>query len=270
MDCACEVEPLLTVALSVDYPGRLRVLDGVRFTLARGEIAGLIGSSGSGKSTLALAIPRLLELRGCVLRGSIRFDGRELMTCSQRELRAIRGKEIGLVLQSPISALNPALRLETQLREVWRAHSDESWREARDSVFEILARMGLPSESEFVRRYPRQLSVGQAQRVAIAMAVMHRPKLLIADEATSALDPESRGDILDLFEQLNIELGVSILFVSHDIPSVKRLCHTVAALEVGRMSRREIVARGLIEHHAADDPLVRLRDAVCAATTAPV
>jgi peptide/nickel transport system ATP-binding protein len=270
MDRTRPLEPLLTVALSVDYPGRLAVLDDVHFTLARGEIAGLIGASGSGKSTLALAIPRLLELRGGVVHGSIRFDGRDLMMCSRGQLRHIRGKEIGLVLQSPVSALNPALRLETQLREVWRAHSDIRWHDARHAVLELLPRMGLPSGREFVRRYPRQLSVGQAQRVAIAMAVMHRPKLLIADEATSALDPESRAGILDLFEQLNVELGVSILYVSHDMPSVNRLCHSVAALEGGRMTRWETVARGLIEHHAAMDPLVRLRDAVCTTSAAPV
>ena len=270
MDCTSEIEPLLDVAISADYPGRRAVLDDLRFTLARGEIAGLTGASGSGKSTLALAIPRLLELRGGVLRGSIRFDGRELMTCSQRELRRIRGKEIALVMQSPMSALNPALRLETQLREVWRAHSDARWRDAREGVLDTLLRMGLPADTEFVRRYPRQLSVGQAQRVAIAMAVMHRPKLLIADEATSALDPESRAGILDLFERLNVELRVSILFVSHDMPSVKRLCHTVAALEGGRMACCETAAHGLIEHHAANDSLLRLRDAVCPTSVAAV
>jgi peptide/nickel transport system ATP-binding protein len=270
MDCLHEVDPLLSVSVSVDYPGRRSVLDEVRLTIARGEITGLVGPSGSGKSTLSLAIPRLLELRGGNVRGSILFDGRELMSCSQGELRRIRGKEIGLVLQSPISALNPVLRLETQLREVWRAHSKAGWREARDGVLEMLARMGLPADHEFVRRYPRQLSVGQAQRVAIAMAVIHRPKLLIADEPTSALDPESRAGLLNLFEQLNAELGASILYVSHDIPSVKRLCHTVTALQAGRIAGAETVGRGLIEHHAAADPLLRLRDAVCTTSAAPL
>jgi peptide/nickel transport system ATP-binding protein len=270
MDCCREVDPLLDLTISVDYPGRPSVLDNVRLTLARGEITGLVGVSGSGKSTLALAIPRLVELRGAVVRGSIRFDGRELMTCGERELRHVRGKEIALVLQSPMSALNPALRLETQLREVWRAHSDTGWREAKEPVLGMLARMGLPSGPEFVRRYPRQLSVGQAQRVAIAMAVIHRPKLLIADEATSALDPASRGGILDLFEQLNAELRVSILYVSHDLASVKRLCHTVAALEDGHMGRYPAGGRGLIDCHAADDALLSLRDALCPTTPAPV
>jgi ABC-type glutathione transport system ATPase component len=240
MDCGSQIdEPLLAVDISVDYPGRPGILEDVRFTIGRGEIAGLIGESGSGKSTLALAVMRLLDLRGGEVRGSIRFDGTDLMECDAKALRAIRGKEIGLVLQSPMSALNPALRIETQLREVWRAHSGEPWRSASGGVQELLLRMGLQADDSFLRRYPRQLSVGQAQRVAIAIAVMHRPKLVIADEPTSALDPGSRGEILDLFKSLNVELGVSILYVSHDMASVERLCHSVGVLDRGRLVRWE-------------------------------
>jgi peptide/nickel transport system ATP-binding protein len=249
-----EVEPLLAVNVTADYPGRPRVLDAVRFAIGRGEIAGLIGASGSGKSTVALAVMRLLDLRGGAVHGSIRFDGRELMGLDAGEMRRIRGKEIGLVLQSPMAALNPALRIETQLREAWRAHRSAPWRSAKAEALALLARMGLPADAEFVRRYPRQLSVGQAQRVAIAMAVMHRPKLLIADEPTSALDPESRGGILELFEQLNVELGVAILYVSHDLASVERICHTVGVLEDGRLVRWAPAARGLIDlNHALSD-----------------
>jgi ABC-type glutathione transport system ATPase component len=215
------------VDISVDYPERPRVLREVRFTLARGEVAGVVGPSGSGKSTLALSIMRLIHLRDGVVRGSIHFDGRDLMTLSPGDLRRIRGREIGLVPQSPVAALNPALKLETQLREVWRAHSSEPWSEARASIAALLNRMDLPAGDEFLRRYPRQLSVGQAQRVGIAMAVMHRPQLLIADEPTSALDPASRAGILDLFETLNRDLDLSILYISHDLPSVDRLCHRV-------------------------------------------
>jgi ABC-type glutathione transport system ATPase component len=225
-----EVSPLLAVNVSVSYPKHPDVLRNFQFTLQRGEISGLIGPSGSGKSTLALAILRLAELRGARVSGSIRFDGRELMSLDAAALREIRGKEIGLVLQSPVAALNPALRIETQLREAWRAHSRANWREARDPVIEELADMGLSPDREFLRRLPRQLSVGQAQRVAIAMAVMHRPQLVIADEPTSALDPDSRAGILDLFERLNRTLGVSILYISHDLASVQRLCHTIVEL----------------------------------------
>lgn len=235
MDRFHEVDPLLDVDISVDYPNRPDVLRNVRFTLARGEIAGLIGPSGAGKSTLALAIMRLVELRGGRIRGSIRLGGRDLMTLDAAALRRVRGREIGLVLQSPVAALNPALKIETQLREVWRAHGAGPWRDARPEVSALLARMDLPAEPEFLRRYPRQLSVGQAQRVAIAMAVMHRPQLILADEPTSALDPESRAGILDLFDSLNRELGITILYISHDLVSVDRLCHRV--IELAPVSR---------------------------------
>lgn len=226
---------LLEVDISADYRGRAGVLHEVRFQIARGEIAGLVGESGSGKSTLALSLLRLIELRGGAVRGSIRFDGRELMECAPGELRRIRGREMALVFQSPMSALNPALRIETQLREVWRAHSSQAWSDARPRIQEMMVRMGLPAGAAFLRRYPRQLSVGQAQRVAIVMAVMHGPKLLIADEPTSSLDPASRGGILELFEKLNRELGISILYISHDLASVARLCRSAGAIEGGRL-----------------------------------
>jgi ABC-type glutathione transport system ATPase component len=227
--------PLLSVEISADYPGRPGVLERVSFTMQCAEILGLIGKSGSGKSTIALAVPRLLELRGGKIRGRIQFCGRDLMTCDARSLRQIRGKEIALVPQSPMSALNPALRIETHLREAWRAHRSEPWASAREATRDLLIRMGLPGDDGFLRRYPRQLSVGQAQRVVIAMAVMHRPKLLIADEATSALDPASHDEILALFRELNVELQMGILYVSHDLASVGRLCHTVGVLEAGRL-----------------------------------
>jgi ABC-type glutathione transport system ATPase component len=227
--------PLLLAEISADYPEKPGVLQGVSFTIHCAEILGLIGQSGSGKSTIALAVPRLLELRGGKIRGRIQFRGRDLMSCDNRALREIRGKEIALVPQSPMSALNPALRIETHLREAWRAHRSESWEFARQPTRDLLVRMGLPAADGFLRRYPRQLSVGQAQRVVIAMAVMHGPKLLIADEATSALDPVSQDEILALFRKLNVELQMAILYVSHDLPSVARLCHTVGILDAGRL-----------------------------------
>ncbi len=228
-------QPLLVAEISADYPEKPLVLDRVSFTIRSAEILGLIGQSGSGKSTIALAVPRLLELRGGRIRGTIQFCGRDLMACDARALRQVRGREIGLVPQSPMSALNPALRIETHLREAWRAHRAESWKFAKEPTRDLLIRMGLPADDAFLRRIPRQLSVGQAQRVVIAMAVMHRPKLLIADEATSALDPVSQQEILALFRKLNRELQMAILYVSHDLASVARLCHTVGILEAGRL-----------------------------------
>jgi len=239
-------EPLLAVDISAGYPARPGVLRDVRFEIFPGEILGLIGRSGSGKSTIAFAIPRLLELRGGMVRGTLRFAGRDLMAASQAELRRLRGKEVAIVLQSPISALNPVLRLETQLREVWRAHRAEPWREGREHARALMGRMGLPSDEEFLRRYPRQLSLGQAQRVVIAMAVLHRPKLLIADEPTSALDPATGAEIMELFRQVNRDSATAILYVSHDLASVASLCHRVAVVHEGTVagwgSPQEILA----------------------------
>jgi peptide/nickel transport system ATP-binding protein len=232
-------EPLLSVDISADYPGKPGVLQNVRFTIARGEIFGLIGRSGSGKSTIALAVMRLLELRGATVRGSVQFAGRDLMAASAGEMRQVRGKEIGLVMQSPMSALNPALRIETQMREAWRAHRSESWSWAKPAIRRLLSEMELPDDDAFLRRYPRQVSVGQAQRVVIAMAVMHGPKLLIADEAISSLDAGSGGEVLRLFGSLCRERNMSMLYVSHDLPSVEKLCHNVGVVDHGRLAAND-------------------------------
>src|SRR5262249_3242636 len=150
------------------------------------EILGLVGQSGSGKSTLAMAILRLLDLTGGVARGSIHFAGRDLLQRSERHLPRIRGKEIGRRLQSPITALNPVQKIGTQLEEAWRCHGGSS-SEWKTRAMELLASVSLPADESFLRKYPRQLSVGLAQRVLIGMAILHRPSLLIADEPTSAL-----------------------------------------------------------------------------------
>ena len=227
--------PLLSLRLSVDYPNKPNVLHDVSFEMYPGEILGLIGQSGSGKSTLALAILRLLHLRRGGQRGEIWFQGRSLMSLSEREMRALRGRELGLVLQSPLSALNPALRIGTQLEEAWRAHADGSRDAVRRAILETLSSVSLPAEAALLRRYPSQLSVGQAQRVLIAMAILHRPALLIADEPTSALDVITQAEILQLFVRLNREFRIAILYVSHDLLSVASLCHRIAILHDGEI-----------------------------------
>lgn len=250
--------PLLSVELSVDYRGKPGALREVAFEIGAGEALGLVGESGSGKSTAALAILGLLDARGAAVRGRVQFEGRDLLGLGEREMRRVRGRDIALVLQSPVSALNPALRLETHLREAWRAHGAASWREARPGVVEMLGRMGLPAEEAFLRRYPHEVSVGQAQRVMVGMAVMHRPRLLIADEPTSALDPASQQDALELFRWLRREFGMAMLYISHDLPSVAALADAVAVIEAGRVVERGPV-RAVFDapQHAATRRLLR-------------
>jgi ABC-type glutathione transport system ATPase component len=226
-------DPLLSVSLSVDYPTRPGILKNVFFQIGEGEVLGLVGESGSGKSTIALAILKLLSLKGGKAQGCISLRGRDLLPVSEREMRKIRGRDIGLVLQSPMSSLNPALRIGTQIAEAWKSHAKGSRRECRENIETVLARVGLPCDDEFLRRYPSQLSVGQAQRVLIAMAVIHRPALLIADEPTSALDAITQSEIMSLFRELNRSIGTSIIYISHDLPSVISICDRLAILHQG-------------------------------------
>jgi ABC-type dipeptide/oligopeptide/nickel transport system ATPase component len=240
--------PFLSISLDVSYRNKPEALNSVFLQMRQGEVLGLIGQSGSGKSTLALAILRLLELKGGKAKGSIFFQGRDLLKLKEREMRQLRGSEIGLVLQSPLSSLNPALRIGTQLTEAWKAHASGPRDEARRRVEDALAAVSLSSDLEFLRRFPSQLSVGQAQRVLIAMAVMHRPALLIADEATSALDVITQKEVLQLFRKLNQDLGTAILYISHDLLSVASICDRIAILNQGELV--ESGPTGQIFNHA--------------------
>jgi len=226
-------QPFLSLCLTAGYRHKPPVLRSAFLQMRQGEVLGLIGQSGSGKSTLALAILRLLALKGGQAEGTVYLEGQDLMKLKERELRQLRGKRIGLVLQSPLSSLNPALSIGTQLREAWKAHAEGPAEECRACVAAALTNVSLPADDEFLRRRPSQLSVGQAQRVLIAMAVMHRPALLIADEPTSALDVITQAEILNLFARLNRELGTAILYISHDLLSVASICHRIAILHAG-------------------------------------
>ena len=230
-----DASPLLSLRLSVDYPGKPGVLRDLALDVGRQEILGLVGQSGCGKSTLALAILKLLYLKRAQARGSIHLNGRDLMTLGEREVRSLRGKEIGLILQSPMSSLNPALRIGTQLAEAWKVHQRGSAEECQQALRDALRNVSLPGEQDFLRRYPSQLSVGQAQRVLIAMAVLHRPPLLIADEPTSALDLITQAEILQLFSSLSAKFGISILYISHDLLSVATIAHRVAVMHQGEI-----------------------------------
>lgn len=228
--------PLLSARITAGYPGRPEVLRDLRFDIRPGEVLGLVGQSGAGKSTLALALLRLMGHRGGTASGEIWFEGRDLMRASERELRDVRGRAIAMVPQSPLTALNPALRIGVQMEEAFRAHARAAKPERLGRVLETLALVSLPAENEFLRRYPDQLSVGQAQRVLIAMALLHRPSLLLADEPTSALDVITQAEILRLFARLNREHGATILYISHDLLSMAALATRIGILHQGRLA----------------------------------
>lgn len=228
-------QPLLSLRLSASYPGKTGVLNNLRLELRPGEVLGLVGQSGCGKSTLALAILKLLHLKRARAEGSILFNGRELMPLKEREMRSLRGKEISLVLQSPMSSLNPALRVGTQLAEAWNVHRRSTRKETERALLDTLEHVRLQTDANFLRRYPAELSVGQAQRVLIGMAVLHRPLLLIGDEPTSALDIITQSEIMQLFSTLSRELGMGILYISHDLLSVATISQRVAVMDHGEI-----------------------------------
>ncbi len=242
MSSASQNPILLSAHFSVRYAGKPPVLRDLQLEIQRGEVLGLVGQSGSGKSTLAMAILGLLDKKRSPAEGTIRFEEADLLQLSERELRALRGRSIALVLQSPLSSLNPALKIRTQLKEAWRAHASGTSADCVNAIRTSLQSVSLPSDDEFLRKYPSQMSVGQAQRVLIAMAVMHRPALLIADEATSALDVITQSEILALFRELNRSTGMAILYISHDLASVAGICDRIAILHQG-----EIVECGATE-----------------------
>jgi peptide/nickel transport system ATP-binding protein len=229
---------LLSAQLTVRYPGKSPVLREVSLDIARGEIVGLVGQSGSGKSTLAMAILGLLGRQRAIVEGHIIFQEKNLLEMRERELRSLRGRSLSLVLQSPLASLNPALQIRTQLKEAWRAHcernaSAEACDRAIQSALKSVSLPGDQDDPDFLNKRSAQLSVGQAQRVLIAM--LHRPALLIADEATSALDVITQSEILELFARLNREIGMSILYISHDLPSVAGICQRIAILHEGQI-----------------------------------
>jgi ABC-type glutathione transport system ATPase component len=242
MSSAAQNQTLLSANFSVRYADKAPVLRSVRMEIQRGEVLGLVGQSGSGKSTLAMAILGLLDKKQTKTEGTIRFQDSELLQLSERELRGLRGRAVALVLQSPLSSLNPALKVRTQLKETWRAHASGTSTDCANAIRASLRSVSLPTDDEFLRKYPSQMSVGQAQRVLIAMAVMHRPALLIADEATSALDVITQSEILTLFRGLNRSTGMAILYISHDLASVTGICDRIAILHQG-----EIVECGVTE-----------------------
>ena len=219
--------------LIVDIGGR-RVVDGISFDVPDGARVGLIGESGSGKSLTALALLGLLP-EGATASGSIRWNGRELIGLSDRELAELRGDEIGIVFQEPRTALNPIRTVGRQIAESIRIHEDLPRREALDRAIAEAERVRLPDPAQIVRRYPHQLSGGQRQRVAIAMALACRPRLLIADEPTTALDVTIQAEILELLASLVEIDGMSLVFITHDLAVLSQVATHALVLENGRV-----------------------------------
>ena len=224
---------LLSISISVDYPALPGALRDVRLAIQPGEMFGLVGQSGSGKSTLALAVLGLLSGRGGRVRGSIRFQGQELASERDSFWRKLRGRQIAFVPQSSISALNPALTLHAHFREAWRAH--QFGKPDPALLRELMESVSLPGQAAFLERHPAELSVGQGQRVLIALALLHRPALIVADEPTSALDVITQSEILALFRSLNRRFGTAMLFISHDLMSVGALCNRIGILSEGEL-----------------------------------
>jgi peptide/nickel transport system ATP-binding protein len=229
-----EVRDLQTHFFTRD--GVVRAVDGVSFDLTRGETLGIVGESGCGKSVTALSILRLIAPEtGRIVAGSIRFGGRELTTLSNEEMRELRGHDIAMIFQEPMTSLNPVLNVGTQIAESVVRHLRLSWRAAHDRAREMLELVRIPDPKQRLGEYPHQLSGGMRQRVMIAIALCCNPKVLIADEPTTALDVTIQAQILDLMLDLKEKLGTAIILITHDLGIVAETCQRVLVMYAGRM-----------------------------------
>lgn len=215
--------------------GVVKAVDGVSFSLARGEVMGLVGESGSGKSITGFSIIGLIDPPGRIESGSIKLEGRELVGLPPSELRAIRGKAISMVFQDPMMTLNPMLTIGTQIRLALEAHEKVRGAEARRRAVAALAQVRIPEPESKVDFYPHQFSGGMRQRVAIAIALLHRPKLIICDEPTTALDVSIQAEILAEMKELVAELGTALIWISHDLATVASIASKVCVMRFGQI-----------------------------------
>ncbi len=226
----------------------VRAVDGLSFTVDQGQTVGLVGESGCGKSVTSLAIMGLLPKRGVKVSGDVRLEGRSLLTLSQRNLRDLRGSEMAMIFQDPLSSLNPVVPIGVQVTEVLVTHRDLKGEAARKEAVDLLDRVGIPDPDRRLKEYPHQLSGGMRQRALIAMALACDPKLLIADEPTTALDVTIQAQILELLKALVAESGTALLMITHDLGVVAGLCDRVNVLYAGRTiesaERRELFHTG--------------------------
>lgn len=215
--------------------GTIKAVNGVSYAVESGRTLGVVGESGSGKSVSAMSILQLLDGNGYIDSGEILFDGKDLTKCSKNEMYAIRGNDISVIFQEPMTALNPVFTVEKQLSEPFIIHQHMTKKQAAEKVVEMLADVKIPNPAIVAKQYPHQLSGGMRQRVMIAMALACKPKLLIADEPTTALDVTIQAQILKLMNDLKEEHGTSILFITHDLGVIRQIAEDVAVMYCGQV-----------------------------------
>ena len=248
---SAEVKPLLDIDnLQVGFDceaGRARAVDGVSFSIAAGQTVGVVGESGCGKSVTAASILRLVPSPpGVMLGGQIRFDGRDILAMKREELAALRGREIAMVFQDPMTSLNPVFTVEKQMGEVLALRFGLDRKAAAERSIAMLRTVGMPDPESRLAVYPHELSGGMKQRVMIAMALLCEPRLLIADEPTTALDVTVQAQILHLMRELQRKTGTALLFITHDMGVIAEMCDAVVVMYAGRVVERRPVV-GLFE-----------------------
>jgi oligopeptide/dipeptide ABC transporter ATP-binding protein len=228
-----EVHNLKTYFFTED--GVVKAVDGVDFTVRRGEVLGLVGESGCGKSVTSLSIMRLISPPGKILEGEIIFEGKNLLSLSESEMIDIRGNRISMIFQQPQTSLNPVFKVGDQVTEVIRIHQRKDKRSAWDKAVELLHIVGIPDAEKKAHAYPHEMSGGQAQRVMIAMALALNPQLLIADEPTTALDVTIQAQILNLIRALRSEMNTAVILITHDLGIIAEMADSVAVMYAGRI-----------------------------------
>ena len=215
--------------------GEVKALNGVSFSMNEGEVLGIVGESGSGKSVTAYSIMGLTAYPGKLIGGTIYFNGHQIEKMSEKEMRKIRGNEVSIIFQDPMTSLNPVYTIGNQITEVIRLHTGKSKKEAYDRAKELLELVGINEPTKRLKQYPHELSGGMRQRVMIAIALACEPKLLIADEPTTALDVTIQAQILELMQELRQQLGMSIIMITHDLGVVASMCERIAVMYAGHI-----------------------------------
>jgi peptide/nickel transport system ATP-binding protein len=234
MNKLLEIRRLTTIFRSED--GIAAAVNDVDLNLQKGETLGIVGESGSGKSVTALSIMRLVPSPpGQIVAGEVFFDGVDLLKLSESKMRRVRGDDISMIFQEPMTSLNPVFRIQDQIAEVFRVHRDMSKREAAEAAIDMLRKVGIPSPEKRARDYPHQMSGGMRQRVMIAMALACDPKLMLADEPTTALDVTIQAQILELMNEIKNNRGTGIILITHDLGVVAEMADRVAVMYAGKI-----------------------------------